>query len=101
MCRLDRAVELHVLAQVELVGDLIEVAQVFGLAREAFLPMPLVEQFPREGIAVSVALRVDAAAGITVPVPGSAQVGGRVEHSRIDPEIDQALDLVDAGDTGA
>src|SRR3954451_6450797 len=101
MCRLERAVELHVLAQIELVGDVIKVAQVFGLAREALLPVPLVEQFPREGIAVGVALRVEAPAGITIPVPGSAQVGRRVEHNSIDSEINQALDLVDAGNPGA
>ena len=43
---LDLAVELHVFAQVELVGDVVEVTQVLGLGREAFLPVPLVEQFP-------------------------------------------------------
>ena len=41
---LDGAVELHVLAQVELVGHVVEVAQVLGLAREALLPVPLLEQ---------------------------------------------------------
>ena len=46
--RLDLAVELHVLAQVELVGDVVEVAQVLRLAGKALLPVPLVEQFARE-----------------------------------------------------
>src|SRR5689334_19399231 len=101
MRRLDRTVELHVLPQAELVGDMIEIAQILGLAGEALLPVPFVEQFPREGIAVGIALRIEAAAGIAVPVPGAAEVGRRVEHGGIDAEIDQALDLVDAGHTGA
>ena len=75
--RLDLAVELHVLAQVELVGDVVEVAQVLRLAGEPFLPVPLVEQLLRERVAVGVALRVEAGAGVAVPVPGAAEVGAR------------------------
>ena len=95
--RLDLAVELHVFAQVELVGDVIEITQILGLGREAFLPVPLVEQFPREGITVGEALGVEARAGIAVPVPGSTEVGRGVQHQRVDAEIGQPLDLIDAG----
>ena len=74
--RFDLAVELHVFAQVELVGDVVQVAQVLRLAGEALLPVPLIQQFLGKRIAVGVALRVEAGARIAVPVPGPAQVAG-------------------------
>ena len=40
--RIDPAIELHVPAQAEPVGDVIEIAQVLGLAGEALLPVPFV-----------------------------------------------------------
>ena len=42
---LDLAAELHVAAQVELVDDVVEVAEGLGLAGEVLAPVPLVEQF--------------------------------------------------------
>ncbi|MBA7472498.1 hypothetical protein ES707_07825 [subsurface metagenome] len=98
---LDGAVELHVFAQIELVGDVVQIPQVLGLAGEALLPVPFVEQFLRERKAVGVALGIEAAAGIAVPVPGAAEIGRRVEHGRVDAEIDEPFDLVDACDAGA
>ncbi len=98
---LDVAVELHVLAQVELVGDEVQVAEVLGLRREALLPVPLVEQLLREGVAVGVALGVEAGAGIAVAVPGAAEISGRLEDRRLHTQILQTLDLVDAGDAGS
>ena len=95
--RLDRAVELHVLAQVELLGDVVEVAQVLGLAREALLPVPFFEQFVGERVAVGVALGVEAAAGVAVPEPGAAEVAAHLEHGRVDTALGQPVHLVDAG----
>ena len=99
--RLDGAVELHVLAQVELVCDVVEVAQVLGLAREAFLPVPFLEQLVGERVAVGVALRVEAAAGVAVPEPGAAEVAAHLEHGRVDAALGQPVHLVDARDAGA
>src|SRR6185436_8726344 len=99
--RIDPAIELHVLAQAELVGDVVEIAQVLGLAREFLLPVPFVQKLAREGVAVGVALRIEARAGIAVPVPGAAEIAARLEDGRLDAEIGQPLDLVDAGDAGA
>ena len=99
--RLDLAVELHVLAQVELVGDEIEIAKVLRLAGKPFLPVPLVEQFLRERIAVGVALGVEPGSRIAVPVPGAAEVGRGVEHQGVDAEVGQPLDLIDSGHTRA
>src|SRR5262249_28071577 len=44
---------------------------------------------------------IEAAAGIAVPVPCAAEIGGRFKHGGVDAEIDQPLDLVDAGHAGA
>ena len=98
--RVDPAVELHVAPEVELVRDEVEIAQVLGLAREVLLPVPLVEHFPRERVAVGVALRIEARAGVAVVVPGAAEVGVRLEDRGVHPEVGEALDLVDAGHPG-
>jgi hypothetical protein len=95
MCRIDLTIELHMLAQIELVGDKVEIAKIFRLAGEAFLPMPLLKQFARERIAIGVALGIETATGVAIPVPGSAEIVGGVEHRCVDPDINQALDLVD------
>src|SRR5207248_2088621 len=68
----DAAVELDVAAQVELVGDMVEIALGFGLARETLGPVPLVQQFLRKRVGVGIAFRIEAGAGIAVPVPGAA-----------------------------
>src|SRR6516165_4539090 len=44
LCRDDAAVELDVAPQVELVGDVIEIAFGLGLGGKALAPIPLVEQ---------------------------------------------------------
>ena len=95
------AVELHVLPQTELVGDVVQVLQVLGLTGEGLLPVPLVEELLRERVPVGIALGVEAGAGIAVPIPGAAEVTAGIEHGGVDPEIGEALDLVDAGDAGA
>ena len=65
-------VEADVAAQVELVGNVVEVALVLGLSGIQFLPIPFLEQFLGEGIAVGIALGVEARSGVAVPVPGTA-----------------------------
>ena len=98
--RLDPAVELHVLAQAKLAGHEVEVAQVLRLRRELLGPMPLVEQFLGEGIAVGVALRVETGTGVAVVVPSAAKVGIGFEHDGAHAKVLQALDLIDAGHPG-
>src|ERR1700753_3097507 len=88
-------------ARVEFVGDVIEVTQILRLAGKPLFPMPLVEQFAREREAISVAFRIEAAAGISIPVPGAAKIGRRFQRRRLDAEIDQTLDLVNARNAGA
>ena len=83
--RLDRAAELHVLAEVELVGDVVQVAEVLGLAREALLPVPLLQQLLGEGVAVGDALGVEAGARVAVPEPRAAEVVAGLEHRGVTP----------------
>ena len=94
--RFDLAVEPHVFAQVELVRDVVQIAQVIRLRRKPLLPVPLVEQLFRKGITVGVALGVEPRAGVAIPVPGSAEVRRGIQHKGIHPEIGQPLDLVNA-----
>src|SRR5690554_5248948 len=98
MRRFNLAVELHVIAQIELVGDEVEIAQILRLAGEALLPVPFLEDFPREGIAVGVTLGIEAASGVTVVVPGAAKIGAALEQRCRYARVDEPLDLVDAGD---
>src|SRR5215475_14807279 len=92
------APKLDVTAQVELVGDVVEIAQRLRLAREMLGPVPFVEQFLREGEAVGIALRIEARAGVAVPVPGAADTGAGLEHAHPEAELAQAMKLVKAGD---
>src|SRR4029077_1986165 len=82
-------------AQIKLVGDEVEIAEILRLAGEPLLPMPLLKQLARERIGIGVAFGIETAAWITIPVPGSTEIVGGVEHRCLDPEINQALDLVD------
>ena len=63
MRRRHPAPELDVPAQVELVGDVVQVAQGLRLGGEVLLPVPFVEQLLGERVAVGPALRVEAAPG--------------------------------------
>ena len=101
MRRLDPAVELDVAAQVELVGDVIQIALGLRLRGEVLLPIPFVEQFLGEGIAVGPAFGIEAGAGIAVPIPGAADGGAGFEHPRLEPEFAQPVELIKPGDAGA
>ena len=90
------AVELDVAAQVELVGDVVEVAQRLRLGREMLGPVPLVQQLLREGEAVGIALGVEARPRIPVPVPCAADARAGLEHPYPHPELAQAMELVHA-----
>src|SRR3954470_17788346 len=97
VCRDDAAVELDVTAQVELVGNIVEIPLGLGLRREVFVPVPILEQFLRERIAVGPALRVETRAGITVPVPGPADPAAGLEYSHPQAKLAQFVELVEPG----
>ena len=73
--RPDARVEPDVAAQIEPVGDVLDVAQDLGLRRVFLGPDPLLLELVRERVRVLHALDVAARAGIPVPVPHAADVG--------------------------
>src|SRR5271168_2225269 len=95
------ALELDVAAQVESVGDVVQIAFGLRLRGEMLLPVPFVQQFLREGIAVGPAFRIETRAGITVPVPGAANTGAGLEHAHLEPQFAQLAELIEAGNAGA
>jgi hypothetical protein len=66
---------VDVTAQLERVGDVIDVAQRFRPAGEMLGPVPFLQELLRKGIAVGIAFGIEAGARIAVPVPGAADVG--------------------------
>ena len=88
----DRAAELHVPAQVELVGDVVQVFQRVGLRGEVLLPVPFLHQLLGKGVAVGPAFGIEARAGIAVPVPGAADVRAGLEDPRGHAQFAQAVE---------
>ena len=74
--------ELDVAAEVEAVGDVVEVAQDLRLLGVLAAPLPLLHQVLVERVAVDVRLGVAAGARVAVPVPGAADVVAGFEHPR-------------------
>ena len=83
----DPRIELDVLAQVELVRHIIEVAFVLRLAGIMFLPVPFLQQFLRPRIAVGFTLGIEAAAGVAVPIPGAAHAAAILKAPHREPEL--------------
>ena len=79
-CIGDPRVELDVLAQIEPVGDVVEVGEHIGARGLGLFPHPLVDQFLAERVGVERrARRVDPGAGVAVVPPGAAHPAGAVE----------------------
>ena len=94
----DCRVELDVLAQVEAVGDIVHPALDFRLAREFLAPAPALVEILGKQILVDIAFRVEARAGIPVPVPGSADIGCSVERLHVQSLAAQKVQLVKTRD---
>ena len=86
-------------AQVELVGHEVEVTLVFGLAGVEFLPVPFLEQLLGEGVAVGIALGVEAGAGIAVPIPGAAHATAVLKGLDGETHLPQAVQGIQTCDT--
>ena len=97
----DPSVELDVAAQVEAVGDVVDVAQDFGLGAVTFGPMPFLLQIIREGLRVFQTFNVTAAARIAVPIPGAANPIAGLERAQFETEFAQAIDRVEPTDAGS
>ena len=98
--RRDLGVKADVAPQIIAVGDEAEVAQDFGLGRVFLRPLPRALQFRIEGVAVVDGLNVAACAGISVPVPGAADVVGLLQRHRCEAGLAQPMQKVQAGKAG-
>ena len=89
------------ISQIESVDDVIQVAERLGLSREVFAPVPFLQEFLRERIAVGIAFRVEARSGIPVPIPGAARAVARLEYRDLESQFEHAVNQVDAAHTRA
>ena len=99
--RHDAGVELHVAAQVEAVGDVVDVFQDLGLGAVALRPLPFLLQLVGEAVGIFEALHVAARAGIAVPEPGAADARAGLVGADFQAHAAQAMDGIEAGQAAA
>src|SRR2546422_6418641 len=58
-----------------------------------FFPVPSLQEFFREGIAVGVTLRIEARAWIAIPIPGAAHATPRLKDPDREPTFPQPVQL--------
>ena len=89
--------ELHVPAQVEPVGDVIDVPQDLRLGGVPLGPRPFLLELLRERVRVVHALDIAAGTRVTVPVPRAPDAAARLVHPRREPDLAQAVEHVQPG----
>ena len=89
--------ELDVPAEVEAVGNPVEVALELGLGGHELGPLPLLLEVVVEGVGVLDALDVDPGPGVPVPVPGAAHAVTRFQGPYGKAGVPQLLYRVQAG----
>ena len=97
----DAAIELDMAAQIEAVRHMLQIAECFGLRGEMLAPAPFLQQLIGKGIAIGVAFRIKARAGVAIPIPGAAQITAGLEHLDRIAKLPQAIQLIEAGNAGA
>ena len=96
----DAGFQLDVAAQIEAIGDVVQVRQNFRLPRIAFRPLPLLLQRFVEGIAVLHAFHVATRPWITVPEPRAANAVARLEDAHAESLLAQTVQQVETRKTG-
>ncbi len=92
--------EADTLAQVEAVGDVIEVTQNLRLLGIALGPLPLLQQLVVEGVTINITVRIAARAGVAVPIPRPAHAVARLVYAHAQSEfVAQAVERVHPGET--
>ena len=95
--RLDDArAEQEVAAQVEAIGDVLEVAQDLGLGGVALRPRPLLLELARPRVGVRHALDVAAGAGVAIPEPRPADAARLVDHEGGEADLAQPVQEIAA-----
>jgi hypothetical protein len=98
----DAGVQRDVAAQVKAIGDVVQIRQHGRLVRLRLRPVPLVDEFLREGVAViGTARKIHPRAGVAVPGPGAADAARVVEHVHAKAEPAQQMQRVQATEAGA
>src|SRR5438128_1727054 len=92
--------DLDVAPQVEAVGDVIDVGQNLRLGGVPLAPLPFLLQLVRERVRIVHALDVAARARVAIPVPGAADAVARLEDAGRQPELAQAVEHVEPGESG-
>src|SRR4030081_1782620 len=99
--RRDPCAKADVAPQIIAVGDEAEVAHDFGLGCVFLRPFPRALQLRIEGVAVVDGLNVAARAGISVPVPGAADVAGFLQHHSREAGLGQSMEMEQACNPGS
>ncbi len=100
--REDAGSQADVAAQLETVGDVVQVAADLAVLGIALAPVPFFLKLLREGIGVVVAFGVAASPGVAVPVPGAADLVAGFKHQGGQLQVvAQQVQLVEAGETRA
>jgi len=95
------SIELNVLAQIEFVRDVIEIAKGFRLRGEMLRPVPFLEKFLREGKSIAVTLGIESCARVAIPVPGAADIAARLEDAHRESQLAKPVELVHTRHPGA
>ena len=91
----DSGAELDVAAEVELVGDVVQVAQDLRLRGVLLRPLPIAVPFRVEAVHVVDAGYVDTRARVPIPVPRATEIAGRVENAHGVTLASEAIDRVE------
>src|SRR6185437_13856320 len=95
----DARVELDIAAQIEAVGDVVDVAQNLSLTGIALSPAPFLLQLVGERVGVLHALDVATRPWIAVPAPRPADVGAGLEGAGTKAELTKPVERVQPGQT--
>ena len=77
----------HIAAQVVLARDIVQIFERIGLGREVLLPIPFLQQFFVEEIAVRPAFGIKAGSRVATPIPRAANIRARFEHVKTHPKF--------------
>ena len=87
----DAGIQLDVLPEIELVGNVVDVTQHLGLRGVTLAPAPFLLEFFGKHVGVVVALHIAARTGILVVVPDAADVVAGFQHDRGQPHLAQRV----------
>jgi len=93
--------KLDVAPEIEFVSNEVQVFEIVRLRRKMFLPVPFLQNFGRERVAVTPAFRIETRAGVAVPIPGATKAGAVFEDAHRHAELAQAIELIQARNAGA